>query len=349
MAESIKCLDDLIKHVRDGKYAGANEASVKQNCLFRLLQSLGWDIFDTNEVRPEDNVQGRLVDFALRPDGLSSEMFIELKRPGALSAASVEQALSYAHRHGNVPLVLLTDGREWRFYLSMLEANYDQRLACAVDLARDDVDVIERRLLGLLSKRSVSGGHSKAYAKALHGMEGHWQEASQSASSVLAKEMVAAASRAGDNLPLGDALHYVGGKMGLERAKPDARPVPVPSTDGKPRNKGGPIPGALFVRGKTMRFKSARDCYRKFLKTVAGADGSALDRIKDAYVRMRLKPCIHRSQHEISGRDPRHFFQVGGRYVRHHFGQRDLIERMQFAAEALDLKWDKDVVVTWDE
>lgn len=59
-------LRDHIPHIQESIRAGAfvNEASVSQGIVLRILQALGWPIFDSRIVSPEYGVEGRRVDFA---------------------------------------------------------------------------------------------------------------------------------------------------------------------------------------------------------------------------------------------------------------------------------------------
>ena len=69
-----------IERVRSDKSIPAlDEASVKQGVILRILNALGWDTFDIEEVKPEHSVGGRRVDYALRPDG-AYKVFLDTKR-----------------------------------------------------------------------------------------------------------------------------------------------------------------------------------------------------------------------------------------------------------------------------
>ena len=49
-----------IERIRSDKSIPAlDEASVKQGVILPILNALGWDTFDTNEVKPEHSVGGR--------------------------------------------------------------------------------------------------------------------------------------------------------------------------------------------------------------------------------------------------------------------------------------------------
>jgi hypothetical protein len=151
-------LTDIVARLRQGRYP--NEQSVSQGIVLRVLQELGWDIYDPTAVWPEyqtgelESARGRGVRAATRADcckrqqhllpitpqrvvGLRSvelgfalchppskpAEFIEVKPPGK-AEDGVRQALEYAF-HTGVPFIVLTDGRTWSFYLPAEQGSYE--------------------------------------------------------------------------------------------------------------------------------------------------------------------------------------------------------------------------------
>ena len=57
-----------------------DEASTKQAIILPLLQLLGWQTYDIDEVTPEFSVGGRKVDYSLRLSK-RNEVFLEVKKP----------------------------------------------------------------------------------------------------------------------------------------------------------------------------------------------------------------------------------------------------------------------------
>ena len=94
-----------------------NEAQVKQAVILPVLRALGWDDTDPEALKPEYSVGRGLVDYALLDRG-SPQIFIEAKRIGAMDLGGEEQLFGYASNRG-IPLLILTDGDRWDFYLSM--------------------------------------------------------------------------------------------------------------------------------------------------------------------------------------------------------------------------------------
>ena len=56
-----------IEQIREELAAGryANEASISQGIVLRLLNSISWPTYDTRIVWPEYSLDGKRVDFAL--------------------------------------------------------------------------------------------------------------------------------------------------------------------------------------------------------------------------------------------------------------------------------------------
>ncbi len=108
-------LKTVVKHLRSGHLN--NEAQVKQSAILPILRALGWDDTDPEAFKPEYSVGRGLVDYALLHLG-KPQIFIEAKRIGAMDAGGEEQLFGYASNKG-VPLLILTDGDRWDFYLSM--------------------------------------------------------------------------------------------------------------------------------------------------------------------------------------------------------------------------------------
>ena len=102
-------LKEVIERVRSDKTIPAlDEANVKQGVILRILNALGWDTFDIEEVRPEHSVGSRRVDYVLRPDG-RNKVFLEAKRPNEDLSNHAPQLLDYSFREG-VSLAVLTNG-----------------------------------------------------------------------------------------------------------------------------------------------------------------------------------------------------------------------------------------------
>jgi predicted type IV restriction endonuclease len=87
---------------------------VSQGVILRLLNKLGWPIFDSSRVSPEYTIARGRVDYALcHPPG-KPIILIESKDVGSAYGAE-KQLFEYAFHQG-IPMAVLTDGQEWSFF-----------------------------------------------------------------------------------------------------------------------------------------------------------------------------------------------------------------------------------------
>ncbi len=136
----------------------SNEAAVSQGIVLPILAELGWDTSDTDEVAPEfANERGR-VDYALCKQGRRPVVFIEVKGVGR-SLDGDRQLFEYAF-HTGVPLCLLTDGREWAFYLPGGQGAYEDRRVYRLQMDERELAEAVSRLQRYLSRDRVQDGRA---------------------------------------------------------------------------------------------------------------------------------------------------------------------------------------------
>src|SRR5260370_10677904 len=125
-----------------------NETDVREAIVNRVLQELGWQVYDPTAVRREFAVDKRKVDYAVFAGANSPSVFIEVKAPTAGDEGD-RQLFEYAFHQG-VPFAILVNGREWSFYLPAEQGSYHERRVQKLDLLeRDPTDaatVLERYL-----------------------------------------------------------------------------------------------------------------------------------------------------------------------------------------------------------
>ena len=162
-----------IERVRSDKSIRTlDEANVKQGVILPILNALGWNPFNTNEVRPEYPVQGGNVDYSLRIHG-ANKVFLEAKRPSEDLSKHQVQLLNYSFADG-VPLAVLTTGLNWWFYLPLQVGSWEERRFGVVDLRNPDVSQTADLLIDFLSRENVRSGVAVAYAESL--LDRLWQD-----------------------------------------------------------------------------------------------------------------------------------------------------------------------------
>ena len=124
----------------------------------RLLQRLGWTTNDPTVVCPEYKIADGRVDYALCAPSLNPIVLIEVKRVGNIAGAE-EQLFSYAFHQG-VPILILTDGRFWRFFYPSGTGHYTERLVCELDLSDTDNDKNAYQLQRYLSYAAIHNGEA---------------------------------------------------------------------------------------------------------------------------------------------------------------------------------------------
>ncbi len=154
-------IEQVREQLRRGDFT--SEASVSQGILLPILYELGWPVFDTKIVIPEYSVEGKRVDFALCSSSGRSLVFIEVKKVGFIEGAD-RQLFEYAF-HTGVPMVVLTDGQEWSFYLPAESGHYEERRVYKIDLLERDVAEITTRLERYLQYDRVQSGEALKAAR----------------------------------------------------------------------------------------------------------------------------------------------------------------------------------------
>ena len=157
-------IDDIQKNI--GNYEELGEFAIKQVVILRVLQSLGWNIFDLKEVKPEFPLnivdKNGKVDYSLRI-GEINKVFLEIKKSSAPLEKHQGQLLDYAFAEG-VKLAILTNGLTWWFYLSLCEGGWEQRKFYTIDFVlQNSVDIVNN-FDRLLSKEKIRNG--RAYESA---------------------------------------------------------------------------------------------------------------------------------------------------------------------------------------
>jgi hypothetical protein len=167
---------DWIKKVQTNKIILSleDEAKTSQSVILPILQYLGWEIFDSNEVCPQFSIKSKKVestikkvDYALRYQD-QNKVFIEVKKVGIdlETGDHQRQLLDYSFQEG-VELAVLTNGISWWLYLPLRIGGWEQRKFFTIELIDQDPKEIAQKFTDFLSKEKVVSGKALEKAKKL--------------------------------------------------------------------------------------------------------------------------------------------------------------------------------------
>lgn len=162
-------MDDLVAAILDvreklSRGVFSNEDQVSKGVVMRLLQQLGWDVYDPAQVSSEFRIGNRKADYALRHGPFGSAVLIEVKDVGKATPKGEDQLFDYCFKEG-VPLAVLTDGRVWNFYWPAGRGNYEQRRFAVADLVDDEAPDCARMLNRYLAFHAVTSGQFEEDAR----------------------------------------------------------------------------------------------------------------------------------------------------------------------------------------
>jgi predicted type IV restriction endonuclease len=147
---------DIRAGIKSGRYV--NEATVSQGIVQRLLNALGWPVYDTEVVAPEYSLGTRRADYALCHPPREPAILIEVKQVGQSKGAD-RQLFEYAFHRG-VPMAILTDGQEWNFFLPTEQGDYSERQLYKLDILEREPQEAESSLKRYLEYEAVRSGQA---------------------------------------------------------------------------------------------------------------------------------------------------------------------------------------------
>jgi hypothetical protein len=155
------CIEDLRARLERHRRGDLKEAPTRRIFVETLLQALGWDVTDPDEVELEwPTIDGKSVDYALKIDS-KPVLLVEAKalNDALRDVKSVTQVVNYA-ANANVRWCILTNGVTYKVYDSYEKAEAPEKLVFEVsidaeeDRGTPDQQIMER--LSLLSPDSLA-------------------------------------------------------------------------------------------------------------------------------------------------------------------------------------------------
>lgn len=147
------------------------ETNVQVKVVRPILRSLGWDDADSSHLRVEFKTDYGRVDEALLDEFGNPLVFVEAKKQGHLKDATrhykaLRQIFRYA-RYREVPILLLTDGETWDFYLRRAPGPPAERRFLRLTLTEPvDIEQVASDLRTYLSRDAMLQGDSLRAARA---------------------------------------------------------------------------------------------------------------------------------------------------------------------------------------
>lgn len=155
--ESLKeTIKTTVAKIAKFKDRGLGEQNTKASLIEPILESLGWDIRDPDEVHREfkPTTRDSPVDYALKLLR-KPRLFVEAKGLGEDLADRkwIAQVLGYAIVAG-VEWCVLSDGDEFRFYNAIVPLDAEEKLFCKLRLSEaSEAEAV--RILRLISRRNM--------------------------------------------------------------------------------------------------------------------------------------------------------------------------------------------------
>ena len=331
-------ITDVVARLRQGMFA--NEQSVSQAIVLRVLQGLGWESWDPTLVWPEYQTGEGRADFALCHPPRQPAIFIEVKQPGG-AEDGVRQALEYAF-HTGVPFVVLTDGKTWSFYLPAEKGSYEDRRVFKLDLFEREPSEASAIFTRYLLRSRVESGEALETARREYRTQNRsaqaratipeaWRELVEKGDEMLVELLTnAVESKAGIRPEEDDVTEFLVSLLRpviLQSAPPTARPatrvpaaqetVPPPTTR-ITNNAPGPNTttrsGTLILKGKAFQYANAKDALVIVLRELANLDPTFLQRCAQ-------HPDVQGTRRKYIGRDPVEMYP-------HREDLREMVERL---------------------
>jgi len=354
-------LTDIASRLRQGQFP--NEQAISQGIVLRVLQELGWNIWDTTVVWPEYQTGEGRADFALCHPPSKPAIFIEVKQPGKAEDA-VRQALQYAF-HVGVPFVVLTDGRTWSFYLPAEQGSYEDHRVYQLDLFERPPAEAATALDRYLTRTRIESGEAFDTARSEYRSRNRksqartavpdaWRELVEKGDEVLVDLLASAVeSKSGVRPDADDVAEYLAGLCRpVIGETATLRPFPAASVNPLSLHPVGETTrsGRLLLFGKAYPYSNAKDAMVIVLRELAKTDPSFLERCSQHHdAQGRKRRYIARTAEELYPDRPdlREYHETlpGDWLVSTNLNNVLKKTIIRLAAEVAGLTFGKDVVV----
>ena len=163
-----KHLLSLCERIATLKSQNLNEEDTRGILIDPILQALGWNIFDANEIsRNSKTTSGKFIDYILKFNG--KQIYLEAKPLSShLTQKFQVQATNYAYED-NITFCVLTNGNRYQIFETFKRGTVSERLM--IDICLDDIAIsIEKKVesLHFISKESIKNGDLESFYRNLN-------------------------------------------------------------------------------------------------------------------------------------------------------------------------------------
>lgn len=348
---SKETLTKAIASVRDGLRRGAypDEAKVSQGIVMRVLDALGWPVFDTGVVVREYRIKGRRVDYALIGKFDRPAVLLEVKRVGKIEVGE-EQLFEYAFHEG-APLIVLTDGRHWWLYLTSGQGSYEDRRFAGADLQGDGPERSAEILMRYLDRGTVLSDESRRRAEtdydairnrrvAEGALPAVWRRLKEDVDGPLVRLISSEVEKECGVAPSGDiVISFFGDRGGLVPERVAPIPIPEPTESRTPQKSDGPW---FRIDGMTRICRSGAEVIVGVFTTLAKRDPTFLDRFAAA---QSGRLWISKDCRKFTGGAGGHHELRDGWWIDTHRTNPSKIPAIQRACEVAGITYGRDLTV----
>lgn len=162
-------LTQVIENIKTKNFDSFGERQIESSIVSPLLDSLGWDITKEDEVSFQSNIGKGRSDIQLKIEGWCKVLIESKKGKADINNFEYErQMMSYAGGVNNrepCDIAILTNGKDWSFYLPGFGGGYDQKRFYSLDIFTQNSKYVTYVFSELLFKDNIAKGCS--YDKAL--------------------------------------------------------------------------------------------------------------------------------------------------------------------------------------
>lgn len=353
-------IEDLAKGIGAGSFR--SEAEISRGVVTRVLHELGWDIFDVQVVAPEFKIGARKVDYALCHPAGKPSVLVEVKDLGKADGRGQQQLFEYCFHQG-VPIAVLTDGRDWSFFLPSGQGSYEERRFARLDLIDDEPAYAAETCEKYLNFDRVKSGEARRRAERDYEAFRRQKEAASNYASVWRRLLAGP-----DPLLLDLFSEEVGSETGVRPERESAArfirrqaqaAVASPGRPKRPKPKRRKVPPApvprgpdnapsLTFRGETQTFKSGADVLVAVFETLASLDSDFCRRYSEQH-RGKVRRYVAKSPDLLYPGSPRPASAShrlpGGWWLATHCSNPGKLKRIMKACEVAGLKFGRDLIV----